>query len=872
MPIPNAVSTRLVSALTSVDATTSLDLLISLIDVGQRSGLDISAASAELVRRANLVDSNTSSIEASKIAAGLFKIDYPVTDLWTGASEVGGGGIDVGQLVSGYFTGNPKYVPANGGRYLLSAYPDMTTLVNAGAVVSVSEPALVDPLLMNGKTDATTYKEQYLYTDADVIIVPQQAHASNVQGYLLLISPDAGQTWNPCLPKALITASNMPEAANAGLTNAHVLSVCKLDQPGSYGIILATAITSGNIYYAYTTDYGITWQGWGLITSGVNVNSSRHSVYFRNGALLYIGPAMARYSIDKGAVWTQLTNTQFTGSNNLSLQHTLSDDGYLIYSNNTTSLIYLEWPANIGGWAANIAFTTVTAKLPAARTFIKKCGNSWVAFSTTSGVIYHSSTLLGTYAARSLTGLNGVRDVEYVNGNFYLIANSATTGWNIYHTPTLGTTGGGAVIAQSVFPAFGNGTAAFRWPLISTGFQINLSTPTYIYYKHGRESIARTTTPDTSGTSQVFGTTPTLFPHFCRKYNMWFCSVYTHDTYPSITAVGTIDLAATVLHYRSTDGKNWFGIGTGRSGIVDAGSRLLRLTASGVLEQSTDGIIWDTTGITRPGIGTVGAARLWRCKNAIYYYTSQNAASSTGSFLYVSLDAGVSWSAVVGITSPGMVALTKGSMVYYNGKYYCWCVYQSVSPTTVQASVVDTPQILQSTDGITFTSVYSTSQSAGLFQPNECGFVLYRGQLYCLAGFINNNTQNLSLVTGDGRTYSSAANSALVVAIQSADIWDFDYSNGDQRTIREKTISVPNSSYSAPGIEVYKGETLEATILFASGSSASKISSIGGADGYLMGVVNWAAYLYTPATIAFIAPTPNSGTSPMPSPFMRVAN
>lgn len=865
MPIPNAVSTRLVSALTSVDATTSLDLLISLIDVGQRSGLDISAASAELVRRANLVDSNTSSIEASKIAAGLFKIDYPVTDLWASPTD-GGGGIDVGQLVSGYFTGNPKYVPANGGRYLLSAYPDMTTLVNAGAVVSVSEPALVDPLLMNGKSDSTIYREQYLYTDADVIIVPQHLHNYTTQGYLLLISQDAGQTWNPCLPKALITISNMPEAASAGLSNGHVLSVCKLDQPGSYGIILATNASYGNVYYAYTTDYGRTWQGWGLITSSVNFGSVRHSIYFRNGALLYIGPSIAAYSIDKGAVWTQLTDIQFTGSNSLSSMHTLSDDGYLVCTYNTTSLYYLVWPANIGGWSANIAFTTANAKLPAAKTFIKKCGNFWVAFSTSSAVIYYSSTLLGTYATRSLTGLGGVRDVEYVNGNFFLIADGVSTGWNIYHTPTLDTTGGGAIIAQSVFPAFGNSTAALRWPLISTIFQINLSAPSYIYYKHGRESIARTATPDTGGTSQVFGTTPTMFPHFCRKYNMWFCSVYPHDAYPSST---TTDLGATVLHYRSVDGKNWFGIGTGRSGIIDAGSRLLRLTALGTLEQSTDGIIWNTTGITRPGIGPVGAARLWRCKNAIYYYTSQNATSSTGSSLYVSLDAGVSWSAVVGITSPGMVALTKGSMVYYNGKYYCWCAYQSSSPTNVQASLVDTTHILQSADGITFTSVYNSTQQVSSFQPNKCGFVLYRGQLYCLGGFMNGDTQYLSLVTGDGRTYSSAGSSALVVAIQSAGVWDFDYSNGDQRTILEKTISVPNSSYSALGIEVYKGGTLEATIIYASGV---KISSIGGADGYLMGANNWAAYLYTPATIAFIAPTPNTGTSPMPSPFMRVAN
>lgn len=873
MPIPNAVSTRLETALDAVDANTDIDLLNSLIDVGQRSGVDITVATTELNRRANLVDSNTPEIEAAKIAAGLFKVDYPVTDLWT-ASGGAGGATEVGQLVSGYFAGNPKYVPANGGRYLLSAYPDMTALVTAGAVNGMYEPVAINPLLMNGKMDSGTYKEQFVYVDGDVVIVPQQPHATNTQGYLLLISQDAGQTWGACLPKVMMTSTTaMPEASQNNLTNAHALSVCKLDQPGSYGVILATTTTSGGIYYVYTTDYGVTWRGWAMIQSSISIASARHSLYYRNGALLWIGPSAAKYSIDGGGTWVSLTDAQVTGGSSLSLYHTVSDDGYIVQTNNTTGISYLQWPATTSGWSAGIAFTTVASKLPAARQLIKKCGLYWIAFGTSSGIIYYSTSLLGTYASRSLTGQNGVRDIEFVNGNFYLIANSATTGWNIYSTSTMESAGGASIISQTAHPEFGNGTTALRWPLTSTMFQINLSaSPTYVYYRHGRESIARTTSPS-FGTTQVFGTTPVLFPHFCRKYGMWFCSVYPIEQYPTVPSMASIDLGASVLHYRSTDGKNWFGIGTGRSGIVDAGSRLLRLNGSGLLEQSTDGITWNTTGVTRPTTGTVFAARLWRCKDVIYYYTSNSTTSSSSSNFYASTDGGSTWTAVSGpvASASGMVAFTKGSMSYFNGKYYCIVAYQSGTPTAVDRTVADYCQICESSNGVSFTSVYGANRTAGNYQPNRCGFILSGATMYALPGFINSNTQESPLVTGDGRNYTVASNASVVTGTQaSGSVWDFDYSNGDLRTMRDRTLTI--GAYTTTVLDVYKASVLETTIAHASGSSSAQITGVSGAEGHLMAASSWANYVYAPESAAFIVPTPNYGTSPMPSPYMRVAN
>lgn len=782
-----------------------------------------------------------------------------------------GGGIEVGQLVSGFFAGNPKYVPANGSRYLLSAYPDMAALVAAGSIVSVTEPTQVNPIIISGKMDAGTYKEQYIYADDAVIMVPQQHSSSVTNGYLLAISQDFGETWEGRFPKAAMnTVLGMPEIGSNGLSQSWIVSICKLDQPGAYGALLASSTTSGSLYYVYTLDYGVTWRGYTMLSAGITMTNNKHSLMFKNGALLWVGPSIARYSVNGGSIWTNLTDSSFANSNFM-YTFTLSSDGYLVFTNSTTSLLYLQWPATIAGWNANIAFTSIN-KLPAARTYIKKCGDYWCAFSANTGVIYYSTTLLGTYLTKALTGLSGIRDIEYVNGNFYFIGNNASMGWDIYTTPTMEGTANPVLITQSAYPSFSNSVGSRRWPLISTVFQINLSAPSRVYYKHGRESIAATSAPGLGGTTQIFGVTPTIFPQYCRKYNMWFCSTGLAESFPASVVVASLDNSATVLHYRSVDGKNWVGVGTGRGGIVDAGDRLLRMNADWLLEQSTDGITWNTDGITRPTTGSTAAGRLWRCKNAVYYFTTSSAISTSSAYLYVSLNGGGTWTTVSGLAAFGMVASIKGCMAYYNGKYYCIQAYANGNPASIDRTSADTFQILESADGITFSPVYSTTGAAGQFQPHLAGFVLAAATMYCFSGFINGTTQSISLVTGDGRNYVTAAGSPIAASLSGSStiLWDFDCSNGDQRSIRPKTIGLGGSNLS--GGDVYRENILEATILFAGNSSSTQVSSIGGSGGHLMGSTQWATFEYSAESLAFLVPIPNSGTSPMPFPFMRVAN
>lgn len=873
MPIPNAVSTRLVSALTSVDATTSLDLLISLIDVGQRSGLDISAASAELVRRANLVDSNTSSIEASKIAAGLFKIDFPVTDLWAGSSTSSGGHA-LGQLVNGYFGGNPKYVPANGSRYLVSAYPDMAALLTAGATPTFYEPISVTEQSLVGLIDNNAWRDLGAYVDGDVMMVPQQPTTTG-RGFVLSVTTDGGTTWKGVLPNNGFTGLAMPEANSSGFSEAaakQILGICKLDNPGQYGAIIANALSNAKIAYITTDDYGLTWRGWTDIVTGQSPNNAlNYRLYYRNGVLLYIGNSAARYSTNAGQIWTTLSDTSWTANiATIASFVELSSDGFLTYTNNTTSVIHFQWPATPAAWASTLAWTTVASKFTNAENILKKCGNFWVAWNRSTVNIAISSTLTGTYTSQALSGITNVRDVFELNGVLYFLVNTSTGPAIFTATAALSITGTFAELVQTTIPSTRNADTNLRWPINTTKFSTQIGNQIAGYLQHGRESIAKLTAANSAGVTNFFGAHVNYAqPQFCRKYNQWFCSVPQQSSNMPTSWVNFVEMSVRMLHFRSSDGKNWIPIGTGFSGIIDAGSRLLRLNGAALLEQSTDGITWNTTGVTRPTVpASIVHARLWRVKDAIFYYATPNSSNSASVF-YSSTNGGNTWtSAVSGITNAGCIASIKGGISFYQGRYFALAPYSNGDPATLAQGSLDAFSILFSTDAITWSPVFSTTISAGSYNYTQAGVFIAGVGLFFMAGAVSGSTQQVPLVTTDGRTFQNAASSNWTQLWSAAQVKDFDCSNGEMRWYVDKTFSYQSTNIRT--IDVYRGTVLECSIISAS-QQLSNYTNIGGAEGNLMAVTALNTLIFSPQSTAFMVPLPAASTT-VPLPFMRVAN
>lgn len=872
MPIPSTVSNRITAAIAAVSESTDLDLLISLIDVGQRSGVNISVASAELLRRANLVDANTDSITASKIAAGLFKIDYPVADLWNGNSS-GGGAIEVGQLVSGFFTGNPKYVSANGSRYLVSAYPDMAPLLTAGALPTYYDPVQTKEAVLQGRLDNNAWREMGTYVDGQVIFVPQQP-TSTGRGYMLGVSQDGGATWRGALPNSAFTAAVMPEANGWGFSDSgskQILDICKLDVPGRYAALISGALSNASLRLIITDDYGVTWRGWYELQNSQSPTAPlNYHLFYRNGVLLYVGAGVARYSVDLGVTWVTLTQSQWNGGTASAIN--VSADGILTIPDGTTGFYHLTWPATPAGWSAAIAWTTAASKFATNCSNLKKCGNFWVAWLNTGNVLYVSSTLTGTYTSNTLSGITMVRDVNEYNGVFYFIVNTST-GPALYSATAATTiTGTFAVLAQTLTPALQSGTATLRWPMPSLKFGFVLGSVDGVYFRHARESIAKITAPTGAGNVvAIYHAQPSQQqPLFCRKYGMWFCSIPQHDANYPTSWQNYVDVSIAMLHYRSTDGDNWIPIGTGRSGIIDAGNRLLRLNGAHLLEQSTDGVTWDTTGITRPTIATAPlASRLWRAKDRVYYHTSNSTSDNSSAVFLSSGDGGATWQTVTGFTNGMSCALVKGGITHYQGQYYAMEFYNSASPGgNPSQGQVDSFRIMASTDGIAFTSIYSTSVANGSVNYAHSGFLLSGSVLYVMPGSVSGSTQQLPLVTGNGRTFVQSVGALVTQQWSASQCKDFDCSNGELRWYMDRSLTVNSTSVRA--IDLFKGNVTEATIITTT-QQLTQYASIAGTAGDLLACSASNLFRFSPASAAFMAPQPGTATQ-VPFPFLRVAN
>ena len=126
-----------------------------------------------------------------------------------------GGGVQVGSLVSGFFSGNSKYVPANGSRYLVSAYPEVGQLLADGGLPTYYEPIEITPQVFIGSFTTTAWRETPMFADGDVMFFAQQP-GSGADSALLAVTTDGGVTWRQSLPKAHFVSAIYPAAVAWG--------------------------------------------------------------------------------------------------------------------------------------------------------------------------------------------------------------------------------------------------------------------------------------------------------------------------------------------------------------------------------------------------------------------------------------------------------------------------------------------------------------------------------------------------------------------------------------------------------------------------------------------------------------------------------
>lgn len=885
MTVPAVLETRLQTAINAVDANTDLDLLIGLIDSGQRAGVSVGPIAVEVARRAGLVDSNTPVTTAAKLAAALFKIDYPSIDLWAGVNGGSGGGVEIGQIVTGYFEGNPKYLPATGSRYLVSAYPDIAPLLAAGSLPVVVDPVSYTPATFPGLNDiSTTWRALEPFVDDDVIMVPTQANTNNPDSHtsLLNISTDGGLTWSPSLLKITFTPQITPDAASAGFSTTNtssVLAICKRDSPGHYAAIAAPISTSSAaMYLILTDDYGVTWYGWWSTgTSVVPPQSSECRLFYRNSAFLFLIGTTAKYSINGGSSWSTLTDAYWT-SGNPAIYTSMMADGTLAYAPNTTALRHFAWPATPAGWSTSLTFTQVTAKFATSVMRVKQCGSWFLAWSLTDDELYVSSSLLGTYTRNTIAGISQVRDAFEKNGRFYLLV-SGVNGPTVLSATAALTLTDTAAITNTATPSWTAAVTNARWPLTSLMFGTSVGATTRILIKHGRDDLAEILSHTGAGNiALIASATPnSQQPNFCKKYGIWFCSMFLYNQVNRNGTQNVTDNGLLTLHYRSTDLKIWTPIGVGFGHIVAASDRLLRLDHLGVVQKSTDGLTWNTADVTQPVHGlTIVAARLFCAGALIYLYLSDSTSNSTNNVFSVSSNGGRTWTATTGITlAIGQIGAIKAPITFYKGKYYLFNPYWSSDTTSINLANSDTYRILSSTDGISWTAIHTSSIATGTTVPSRIGWMIKDGVLFLSTGSVTSGSVIVCAISEDGVVFVSgtpAQNSNLLTFWNTGSVIDYDVTNSEGYWTIDSLTAEFSNGLNQRITSVYKGQELLFRFLHAFTSGLPVFSCFGGSEEeFLFANTNGFAK-FDPDIKSFGIPVPVNGSNKIPLAYMRAAN
>lgn len=800
--------------------------------------------------------------------------------------------IPIGTIVQGYLGHDADYVRANNSRYPLSEYPDIQPLLAAGVLPEFNGSVSVSTDIIHGSIDNSTSYDSVPFVDGDVIFQMQKPTSGNY-GSLLAISTDGGATWRQSLVKATLAALYPEATVQVGTwanSRSLITGVCKLDSPGHYAALLIPQLAANsNLTLITTDDYGITWKDFYVVT-GINSAASTAPIklWYRNGVYLvsYTASPFSMYSIDGGQTWANLTSTGFP-SNTLAYYGFLSATGVLQYPNGS-AYIYLNWPATPAGWSSGLAMVNDAAKFPTTAQLCKQFGSIRVGWSTsTTRLIFLAyspppAAFTSIDITSKIPNLNSIIDIDYHNGYFYVLCNiSSTTGMRkaIY---TFQDAGSAVIGTMSLFgtdqiPSFLDpiGTLLSDWPIAAPKFGDKTPNTSGVIITHGRESIARLTAPSGPGNAvRLYSPTPTnRNSGLCYKYGKLFCNVSPKLTSDSGSALSDVSVLAgsDTLHFYTEDfGVTMVPIGRGLGNIYDAGTRLLRLSGAGILQQSQNGVDWNTSGITQPTNTTnvTAGGRIWGAGTAVYCLKYASGGDYT---LRVSLDAGSSWSAVSVPVEGQLSGALRGNLTFWKGAYYLLMPYTSAtSGVPPAASAVESVYVLRSTNGINFTTLATISGSAGSWNSNKAGFYEVGDYLAIYGGWSTASAHN-GYISKIGKFFTGALSIASDIA--ASGFCDHIYNAGEHTyTYQKPSPMIPSTILTnVIGANWEFRNVIVVTGNMGDTNNAAAVTKL--PDGRFVFGTSSGLAIMDPALVTFGVPTPaTSGDGVVALPFMRVRN
>ncbi len=614
--------------------------------------------------------------------------------------------VEVGSYVAGLFKGNSKYLACNGGTYLRSAYPDLTTESLSSLSQQVS-PATTLPV--NGTLSVST----------DIF---PSIHKFNGKFYRLGSGSSNTSTWTIVPIQVSTDGINfvpvaVPSMASPITSSSGTFQMDTMLANGTTLLAFGRMLCNGSNYIVQlrSQDDGKTWIFSTVRTVTQSYNTQLAPVLaaaIGNTVIAHTRGEQANtvyYSISFGGSWSTLSDTDVVNTKYI---NGLVEDGtrFMVGFSDGSSAYTAAADPNGTAW------TAVAPPNANARGVLAVVSGKWV-MGGTSGYVA-TATTPGTWVAQATctSGMPSFNiDRILVNGTTIGFSGLVTTGGQVFYCDDASTLlAATAVVADSV----ANNPAKLILASVADG---------NFYLRVLNENIIRSVTLASASFSPVqamlqvasIASFDTVNHGIVKKYGIYLAS---------------FGGAGQNKRFMSSDMQLWrtapAAIVTGCGAVVDAGDRLLALDDNQVLWQSTDGLLWDATGITRPtltGSPYSYAARLYVCENGwIYYYRF---GSEFGYQVFVSKNAAATWTALSGFSpagsSPSPTLQNSAVFTALNGKIYS---------LTVNYATTDYQWRLQvSSDGIAFTALNSGNiNSASYAQEN--GVVRVDGVIYAYVG------------------------------------------------------------------------------------------------------------------------------------------
>lgn len=677
---------------------------------------------------------------------------------------IGGGSSPVGSYLTGKLAADTNYLRCNAARYLLSAYPDVQTLVDSGQLVTNYEMSeqytnrITVPLY-------TQYSTYAWVADNNRILFGSRAGYST-DTHLINRSDDSGTSWSK-----LVLMSNL--AVACGLSQSASMTVHDIIKVGtdSYCAIVSDYGANPKFFTIKTTN---AFTSYSVVGTTIALGTGTSFQSYSQRARFVAGPDSNKFIVvvpenggtcvflitfDGGTSYQTLQKNGVTWTGGAAFN--IDGDGTNLFYASGTTLFHMVWPTN----NTPPAFTSVASKFSTSMDRIKKLTNRYVAWpSGSSATINTCTTLTGTYSASTWTGYQSVSDIAEVGTKWFIYCYSTTPAkYTIAHTTDA------VSPATPVDRSFVSPAACSDYPLTEWfHFQRRYGTAlNSIQFVHGVNDIASTANGTTF--TSVYRHIPRTNLGVVKKYGYYFTAAEVLGGLNSSTLQSfSMTSNNQRMLYRSTNLQDWEPLFFVKSDIMDVGSRLFVLVPTGTNtvagRQTTDGVTWNTTGITEPSKTTLQHYnRLNVCNGLLYWYMYDAAAPSV--VYVVSTNSGLSWSNVSplhvdwGGSATGMWDTSSfqfvGNMAFFNGKYF------HISSGWDSVSSFWRYRLGVSTDGISWTFPLATSanwttlngQTTSTRQKGPVAVVL-NGSLYICLGTASSGGYTNIIKSDDGITFS----------------------------------------------------------------------------------------------------------------------